>query len=181
MVLRPLGKPRLFSIFVNTGGTANVHRCTFGPAGKWAFYNNTTNGCDVSYDYWASSDGPQVAPWILHPGDVNGSGAHLKWRYPPSDRNTPSSPSPRVNSSLNPNVSLSSGGTLTWNSPLGVTLGLSAQPNSTVLNGEITGVLRVNDTASLDWVVPPPGLVPGQIYVVSGQRALRFRPVPRVP
>jgi len=167
-----------WSIFVNTGATADAHGCTFGPKTTGGLYNNTTRQCYVNSNYWDASDGPHVADWILPAGATNGSGARLESSYSPLGpvTYTPFLTELPVESFVDLNVSLPSGGNLLWGPALGVTLQLTAKQASTALTGEIAGVLRVNDTANLNsmLLVPPSGLVPGQIHVVWVSTPLRL-------
>lgn len=167
-----------WSIFANTGATVVAHGCTFGPSTAWGFYNNSTQSCDVSSNHWDASDGPNASSWILPPGAVNGTGARLSSSYNPSApvtvAYTPFLDHSPVDSVVDSNVSLASGGTLSWGPELGVTLQLTANPGSTGLSGETAGVLRVNDTECLNSVVPPPGLALGQLYVVWISAPLRL-------
>ncbi len=173
----PAGSSDLWSIFVNTGADVYARSCAFGPTGKWALYNNSTALCDVTWNYWDAVDGPNVASWILPQGAVNGSGALLQSSYIPLGPviYTPSflTQSP-VSTSINESVSLPTGRSLTWNSQLGLTIGLTANLGSTALSNEILGVLRVNDTVSLRLVSPPANLLPGELYVVWVSAPLRL-------
>ena len=165
-----------FSIFVNSGAKVVARNSTFGPAGTWGLKNSSTLSCGVESNYWDAADGPNAASWIRVGG--NGSGSHLESDYiiggPVTVTYTPFLTQTPVVSSVKRDAALPLGGSLAWDSQLGVTLELNANPVSQNLTDEIVGVLKVNDTASLKSVVPPPGLVPGEIYAVWVSTPLRL-------
>jgi hypothetical protein len=156
-----------WSIFVNDGASVRARYCSFGPAGNHSFYNNSITTCDLTYNFWDAPDGPYT-PWA----SAGGSGAELAWNptngaaanYRPFLTQAP------VQTNVDSNLSLTSGGRLTWDSRLGVTLRLNARPGSANLAGEIAGVLHVNHPGL---VQPPAKLLSGQMYVIWVSAALR--------
>jgi C1A family cysteine protease len=159
-----------WSIFVNDGAVAKARYCSFGPAGNHAFYNNSVTTCDVAFNHWDTSDGPNT-PWA----SGGGSGAYLEWNpsngaaanYRPFLTQAP------VETKVASNLSMVSGRSLNWDSALGVRLGLTARKGSANLVGETAGILRVNDTVHLNLVQPPDSLLGGQMYVVWVSAPLR--------
>jgi Right handed beta helix region len=164
------------SIYVNDGAQANMHSCTFGPAGTEGFYNYSIAACDVSLNYWDAADGPDVDSWVRPSGVGNGSGAHLTAGYQTAGPVTyiPYLTQSPVSSNVNDAVGLASGGGLAWDSTLGLTIGLTANQGSVPLSNEILGVLKVNDTENMTLVTPPDYLLQGQLYVVWISVSLRF-------
>ena len=159
-----------WAVYVDGGATVNTQYCTFGPALWNGFFNWGGSSCDIEYNYWEASDGPDLSAMGLS----GGSGSRLAWNlsgwspvsYVPWLTQAP------VESNVNTNVSLPSGGSLSWDSTLGVTASLTSETDSTALSNEIAGVLRVNDTDHLNSVTPPSGLLSGQLYVVWVSAAL---------
>ncbi len=155
-----------WSIRVDDELDVNGRYCSLGPGGDNAFRsNNSGTVCDMSNNYWAASDGPQV------PRRGEGTiGSILDWPsgWGATDAVTYSSylSEAPVESYVDSNISLPTGGSLNWNSTLGVTLKLNAEADSEALTEEVLGVMRVNDTSSLISVTPPDDLLTGQLYVV---------------
>jgi len=153
---------------VNTVNDASVYGryCRIGPAGDNGVLGYGGTSCDVKSNYWGATDGPG-------PPAGTGSGAKAEGSnvsYSPYLTEAP------VESKVATNVSLPSGGSLSWNSGLNAELSLTAKNGSTSIadgNG-IVGVLRVNDTDNLDSVTPPSGLLSGQLYVAWVSTALRL-------
>ena len=161
-----------WAVYVDGGATVNTQYCTFGPALWNGFFNWGGSSCDIEYNYWDASDGPDLSAMGL-PG---GSGSRLAWNlsggplvtYEPWLTQAP------VESNVDSSLYLPSGGTLNWDSGLGITLNLIANTGSTALNDEIAGVLRVYDSGHLNSVTAPTNLLAGQLYVVWVSTALRM-------
>ena len=157
-----------WSIFVNEGATVTSQYSSFGPAGVNSVYNNAGTTCEMTDNYWASSKGPSV--------NGVGEGASLWFNLENSSSVTysPFLTEEPLDSSVSSTQSLPSGGSLSWDSSLGVTVNLVANTGSTPLESEIAGILRINDTDHLGTVSPPAKLIPGQIYVVWVSTGLRL-------
>jgi len=147
-----------WSVYINGSATAHSRYGTFGPAGDNAVRNVTGIPCDMTLNYWGAPDGPFGAG-----ADISGSNVSY----------TPFLTEPPVESTAATDLGLPVGGTLIWDSLLGVVLQLTGKTEGAGLTGETAGVLRVNDTEHLDRVTPPEGLITGQLYTVWVSTPLR--------
>jgi hypothetical protein len=157
-----------YAVYVSDGAQGTVRGCRIGPRGNMGVYNNAGTQCDLASNYWDASSGPAV------PGKGKG-GAVLDWNtnngskvaYQPYQKKA------NLLGSVTHDLALESGGSLGWKSAAGVTLALTAKPEAEVLSQQVAGALRCKDTSSLGSWKLPNNLIPGQLYTVWVDYALR--------